>query len=190
MRAGLVLGPLVLAACSSRAPEPTPPPVEVTADQRAKAAGLIKELKQGLVGALTKAMQQGVPAAIATCHTDAPALTAAASRDGAVIGRATKQPRNPKNLAAGWHLDALAQFEQVKAGGGSLEGQSFAKRLPDGRVAYAEPLVIQPLCVACHGTVLAPDVQAELAKSYPNDRALGYSPGDLRGIAWVELPGK
>lgn len=185
-----VLGCLVLlAACSSRAPEPTPPPAEVTADQQAKAAGLVKQLKQSLVGAVTKAMQQGgAPAAIATCHTEAPALTRAASRDGAVIGRATKKPRNPKNLAAGWHLDALAQFEQVKAGGGSLDGQSFAKRLPDGRVAYAEPLVIQPLCVACHGAVLAPDVQAELAKSYPNDRAIGYSPGDLRGIAWVELP--
>jgi len=34
----------------------------------------------------------------------------------------------------------------------------FARRLPDGRTAYAEPLVIQELCLTCHGATLAADV--------------------------------
>ena len=68
--------------------------------------------------------------------------------------------------------------------------QSFLRRLPDGRSAYAEPLVIQALCLACHGTVIAPDVQAAIAEKYPADRAIGYADGDLRGVAWVELPAR
>jgi len=178
---------LVLAACSR---ESAPPPVttEVSAEARARGAALIGELKRTLVGTLTKAMSQGVPAAITTCHTEAPVLTAAVAREGATIGRATRKPRNPKNVAAGWQADALAQFEGQVAAGKPLAGQTFVRRLPEGRIAYGEPLVIQELCLTCHGATLAPDVQAELAARYPDDRATGYAVGELRGVAWVELP--
>ncbi|HSK01325.1 MAG TPA: DUF3365 domain-containing protein, partial [Kofleriaceae bacterium] len=130
----------------------------------------------------------GLPAAIETCHREAPALTAAVAREGATIGRATRKPRNPQNEAAGWQADALAHFEQLAATGKPLAGQSFARTLDGGRVAYAEPLVIQELCLACHGATLAPEVQAALAEKYPGDRATGYALGELRGVAWVELP--
>jgi len=178
---------VVLVACSR---ETAPPPAspELSADARARGAALIGELKRSLVGALTKAMGQGVPAAIATCHSEAPALTAAVAREGATIGRATRKPRNPRNAATGWQADALAQFESVVAAGKPLAGQTFARSLPDGRIAYGEPLVIQELCLTCHGAALAPEVAAELAARYPDDRATGYAVGDLRGVAWVELP--
>ena len=178
---------VVLLACQSKS---SPPPVseEVGAEARARGAALIGELKRSLVGAVTKAMGQGIPAAIATCHTEAPSLTAAVAREGATIGRATRKPRNPSNAATGWQADALSQFEGVVAAGKPLAGQTFARRLPGGRIAYAEPLVIVELCVTCHGATLAPEVKAELASRYPDDRATGYAVGDLRGVAWVELP--
>lgn len=178
---------LALIACQSNS---SPPPVseEVSAEARARGAKLIGELKRSLVTEVTKAMGQGLPTAIATCHTQAPVLTAAVAREGATIGRATRKPRNPSNAATGWQADALSHFEGVVAAGKPLAGQTFARRLPGGRTAYAEPLVIQELCVTCHGTTLAPEVQTEIAARYPNDRATGYVVGDLRGIAWVELP--
>jgi hypothetical protein len=178
-----------VAACS-RESKPAATPDEVTAEQRAKGAALIGELKKSLLGAVTAAMSQGVPAAIETCHTQAPALTAAVAKEGAVVGRATRKPRNPKNEAAGWQAEALAHFEELKTKGTPLAGQQFAKKLPDGRAAYAEPLVIQEVCLTCHGAALAPEVQAALAEKYPSDRATGYTVGDLRGVAWVELPAK
>lgn len=180
---------IALVACQSKSSSP-PPPVseEVSAEMRARGAALIGELKRSLVGAVTKAMGQGLPAAIATCHTEAPALTAAVAREGATIGRATRKPRNPSNAATGWQADALSQFETVLAAGKPLAGQTFARRLPGGRTAYAEPLVIQELCVTCHGAMLAPEVHVEIAARYPDDRAIGYAVGDLRGVAWVELP--
>jgi len=181
---------IVLVACQSKSsPLPAPPASEeVSADVRARGAALIGELKRSLVGAVTKAMEQGLPAAIATCHTQAPALTAAVAREGATIGRATRKPRNPSNAATGWQADALSQFEGALAAGKPLAGQTFVRRLPGGRAAYAEPLVVQELCVTCHGAKLAPEVHAEIAARYPDDRATGYAVGDLRGVAWVELP--
>jgi hypothetical protein len=179
---------LIVASCSKESSSPTPAaPVEVTSEERAKAAAIIGELKKSLVGALTSALGQGAPSAIEACHTMAPALAESLSKDGITVGRATTKPRNPKNAVAGWQAEALAEFEKLHADK-QLAGKSFTRRLPDGRVAYAEPLVIQELCLACHGTNVAPEVQAVLAQKYPGDRATGYSVGDLRGVAWAELP--
>jgi hypothetical protein len=178
---------LILTACSKdSAPPAAPPPV--TGDERARAAAIVGELKKTLVGALTSALGEGAPAAVEACHGMAPALAASLSKDGITVGRATRKPRNPHNNATGWQADALADFERMHADKQPLAGASFTRRLPDGRAAYAEPLVIQELCLACHGAAIAPDVQAILAQKYPSDRATGYAVGDLRGVAWVELP--
>jgi hypothetical protein len=48
--------------------------------------------------------------------------------------------------------------------------------------------VLQPLCVACHGKFLAPDVAAIIEEAYPEDQATGFEVGDLRGVFWVEYP--
>ena len=57
-------------------------------------------------------------------------------------------------------------------------------------VGYVEPLFVQPLCVTCHGSALAPDLEKKLAELYPSDQATGYAAGDFRGVFWAELPRK
>jgi uncharacterized protein YegJ (DUF2314 family) len=153
---------------------------------RAPAQRAIGELKKRLVTALTDAMGRGVPAAIEVCSTVAPAAAANFARQGLVVGRATRKPRRSENLASGWQADALTHFEALVAAGTPLEGAAFVRPLPEGRIAYAEPLMIQPLCLACHGTALAPEVSAALAKKYPEDRATGYALGELRGVVWAD----
>ena len=39
----------------------------------------------------------------------------------------------------------------------------------------------QKLCLGCHGKSIAPEVKAKLAELYPEDKATGFSEGDLRG---------
>jgi hypothetical protein len=183
----LAIVSLAVTACSKKQEDP-PGPGPVNEADRARAAALVGELKKTLVGALTGALGQGASAAVEMCHTMAPSLTASLAREGAVIGRATERPRNPLNEARGWQAEALTTFQQLHAKGTPLAGQTFARTLPDGRLAYAEPLVIQEMCLTCHGSAIAPEVQAVLAAKYPADKATGYAVGDLRGIAWVELP--
>ncbi len=178
----------LMVACSRDSTTTSPATTEVATADTARGAATIGELKQTLVAALTQAMATSVPAAIEVCQMRAPAIAAGLSSDGITVGRATRKPRNPANLAAGWQAEALAHFEELRAAGTKLPGTSFARRLADGRIAYAEPLMIQPLCLMCHGASLAPEVQQVLATRYPEDRATGYAEGDLRGIAWVELP--
>lgn len=175
----LALVSFVLVACGQRAPADA-----ITPAERTRAAGMIGELKRSLLTAVTQAMQAGAPAAIDACHEMAPAITARAATNGATIGRATRRPRNPANVARDWQLDAIAHFEQVGHGAGV---RPFERVLPSGRVAYAEPLVIGEVCLTCHGTP-APEVATILRERYPADQATGYALGELRGIAWVELP--
>jgi hypothetical protein len=55
-------------------------------------------------------------------------------------------------------------------------------------VGYVEPITIQPPCLACHGTQLDAAVRQKLAELYPEDRATGFAPGELRGMFWVTVP--
>ena len=182
MRTTLVAMGLV-AGCGrgSKAPEPTSADAE-----RGHAA--VTRLKSTLVQRLGQAMSGGAPAALGVCSAEAPAIAASLSVDGVALGRATRKPRNPANLAAGWQAEALARFEADAAAGRPLAEQHYLRALPGDRVAYAEPLVIQPVCLTCHGADLAPEVATALAARYPEDRATGYQAGDLRGVVWAELP--
>jgi hypothetical protein len=144
-------------------------------------------LKQTLMTELTMAIGKGVPAAIDVCHTRAPAIAAELSRDGVVVGRATRRARNPQNRATGWKDDAIEELAAKHARGEPLATARFTRVLSDGRIVYAEPLVVAELCVSCHGTQVADDVKAAIAARYPEDQATGYAVGDLRGIVWVEL---
>jgi hypothetical protein len=160
---------------------------EVAPESVARGKQAVGALKRELVTALTEALKNGAPAAIAVCSGVAPGLARTLSSSGVTVGRATRKPRNPANAATGWRADALARFEAMVAAGVSLDGVTWTSRLPDGTTAYAEPLVIQPLCLACHGAALGPEVKAELASRYPADQATGYAVGDLRGVAWAEI---
>lgn len=167
-------------AGSSAGGEPAPEGV-------ARGKQAVGALKRQLVAALTEAIKSGAPAAIGVCSGVAPGIAQSVGGGGVTVGRATRKPRNPANAAAGWRADALARFESMVAAGRPLDGATWTARLPDGTTAYAEPLVIQQLCVACHGVQLTPEIEAALVARYPADQATGYAVGDLRGVAWAEI---
>ena len=55
---------------------------------------------------------------------------------------------------------------------------------------YMSAIPTQKLCLGCHGKSIAPEVKAKLAELYPEDKATGFSEGDLRGAFVVtrEVP--
>jgi hypothetical protein len=60
--------------------------------------------------------------------------------------------------------------------------------LANNREGYIEAITIKPLCLACHGSDLAPDVAEQIQGMYPDDEATGFELDDLRGVYWVEYP--
>jgi hypothetical protein len=60
--------------------------------------------------------------------------------------------------------------------------------LAEGRRGYVEPILAQPLCLTCHGDAIAPALASRIEQLYPQDRAVGFQVGDLRGVFWVEFP--
>ena len=55
-------------------------------------------------------------------------------------------------------------------------------------MGYVEPIVMQPMCLTCHGESLAPEIAARISEVYPDDQATGFKVGDFRGVFWVEFP--
>jgi len=148
-----------------------------------RGAELLKPFKQQLMGALQAGMQQGPAAAIDVCRLQAPEIAESLSRDGVALGRTSHRLRNPANAGPAWATRELeAYLDKAEA------GRPRTVALGEGRTGYVEPIVTQPLCLACHGANLAPEIEAALRTQYPQDRATGFEAGELRGIFWVSYP--
>ena len=170
---GLVL---VLLAC-------TPETAQKRSAESARGAELLAPFKNDLKQALVAGMQSGPIDAISVCKDQAPAIAESLSTEGVQMGRTSHRLRNPGNSAPEWVDTALQSYIG--------EDQGRAPRLvtlPNDRLGYVEPIATQPLCLACHGKSLAPDVAAHIADAYPEDQATGFEAGDLRGVFWVEYP--
>jgi hypothetical protein len=144
---------------------------------------ILAPFKRDLQQALTNGLAQGPEAAIAVCKLKAPEITNTLSNNGILVGRTSKQLRNPANTAPAWVAPILALYESDPA-----ERKPKAVPLANNRSGYAEPIIVQPMCVACHGSSLTPQINDLLSTHYPDDQAIGYMAGDLRGVFWAEFP--
>ena len=167
----LVLLANALAACASESDEA----------KMAQGAELLVPFKQELQTALKAGLAEGPVEAISACRIQAPQIAEALSTGGTRLGRTSHQLRNPDNSSPEWVSPVLAAYLE-----NAEDRTARVVALPDGRSGYVEPIVLQPLCVTCHGEALAPEIAARIAELYPADRAVGFNVGDLRGVFWVE----
>lgn len=127
---------------------------------------------------------QDMDGAITFCNDQAYPITALYS-DSVVVRRTALRFRNPGNRP-----DSLERFilhamrEQMK----TLKepGTKIIRSDSTEEIHFFKPILMQPLCLNCHGT---PGKQirnatfAKIQQLYPNDQAVDYKEGDLRG-AW------
>ena len=166
-------------------------PTDWEARSRALADQLMGELKTEL-GA---AMQRGGPvAAIGVCKTRAPEIASRLSAaSGAEVGRTALRVRNPANAPDELERAVLEQFAAelavAKEPPTNPPEAVFELRAARGiEHRYMRAIPMQPLCVACHGKTIAPDLTAAIRKDYPDDAATGFEPGQLRGGVTVVWP--
>ena len=153
---------------------------------RATSQGMLKELGQKLQSAMADG---GAVNAIGVCNTQAPEIAGRVSAQNQVkLSRVGTRARNPvMGVPNDWQAKALAQFDAGLARGDKPADMEFSETVvkPDGskEFHFAKPIVMQPMCVACHGSSdqISPEVKAKLSELYPNDKAVNYQPGQLRG---------
>ncbi len=152
---------------------------------RAQAA--IADLGQRLRSALMARMQaQGAVGAVDFCHEEAPTIAAAvASEHELAIGRTSDRYRSPMNAPNDWQQEVLTDFAARAAAGAPPQTLEHAERGEAFR--YARGIPAEGPCLVCHGPAVSAPVQAAIAERYPQDRAVGYAEGELRGLFWVEI---
>lgn len=149
------------------------------AGERARAA--LGPLKRNLKSALQAALAESPTEAVDVCQISAPAITDSAGRPGIRLGRTSSKLRNPANAPQPWMEAQLAELEKQTP----PPGTGRVVQLDGGRVGYVEPIYLQPLCGTCHGDAIDPALLAHIRERYPEDRAVGYAPGELRGLFWA-----
>ena len=103
---------------------------------------------------------------------------------------ATPRRRNEaRAIPDEWEKAALEDFDR-RAAAGESPAQLEKGEMVGYEYRYVKALPVQPLCLGCHGSAdqISPAVKSVLAEHYPNDRATGYSVGQIRGVISVRKP--
>jgi hypothetical protein len=150
---------------------------------------LVTTFQQDLGARLTAALSADGPVeAIAVCNLEAPRIAALLSADSeARVARTALKVRNPANTADDAARGVLEAFRSELAADPTKIPEHF-ETSPDGTARYMRAIVMQPLCIVCHGAAVAPEVRAAVSRLYPADEATGFAVGDLRGAFVVEWP--
>jgi hypothetical protein len=150
------------------------------------------EYMQELKSVLVKNMQAGGPLkAVNVCYDTALVLTKNYSADKKVaVKRFSFNNRNENNVPDEFEKQALQYFEEL-ADKGKLNSDSEIlerEKVEDITIVrYVKPIFIDAPCLNCHGneSQISKEVAEVLKEKYPNDKAIGYKIGDLRGAISV-----
>jgi hypothetical protein len=136
----------------------------------------------------------GAEGAIGVCREKAPQMAKEASeKTGWAIRRVSLRNRNPKAVPDAWEEAVLKDFDKRSAAGekpGSLEKGEVVAEGDRKMYRYMKALPTQDLCMSCHGTPdrITPAVKARLDALYPDDKAVGYAPAEIRGAITIKRP--
>jgi len=155
-------------------------------NQVANAKKITKQFSSLLKSELQNAMKNGGPInAISVCHTKAlPITDKVAKAEGVKLSRVSLKPRNPINAPLDWQETILKDFDARAAQGEDIKTMAYAKIINAGgkqQFQFMKALPSSGVCLTCHGSELAPSLSAKLVELCPNDKAIGYMLGQVRG---------
>ena len=133
----------------------------------------------------------GPDGAVAFCNERALPLTdSVAQQLGISIRRIASRYRNPDNAANAEEKAMLASWEkEVKA---LQQPQPRWMDQGDTITWYGAITIPNPRCLDCHGLLKEGDIHpktlAQIKRFYPDDRAVNFELGDLRGMWKISYP--
>lgn len=175
---------LLLAGCESS----SEPKVSMSVEQAMEAGKRIADASQSaLASHLIKEIENvGFEGAVTYCHVNALPITDSLSLIyNAEIRRTSFRNRNDANAPDSLDRVVLARFERMHEG--DTVPKPEVRYTERGKARYYSPIFVAPICLNCHGMTgmdLTADLHALILDEYPNDEAVGFETGDVRG-AWV-----
>lgn len=145
-----------------------------------------KQLAQAMIGELKSAVaEKGLVEGMDICRQKVKSI-AKPLLEGKnfTLRRVSLKNRNENNVPDGWEAEMLAAFETRKAAGEDPAKITAAKVSDENgvkTVRYLKAIPTQEMCLACHGEHLTPVLTEKIKTLYPNDKAVGFKIGDIRG---------
>jgi hypothetical protein len=138
-------------------------------------------LRNSLLGAIAS---QGMEEAITFCNEKAYPITDIYA-DSVVIRRTSLRYRNPTNKPDSLELAMLNAMNAEMNFSNTAESRVIRQQ-STGEIHFFKPILTQAMCLNCHGTLgvqVKDKTLARIQQLYPEDRAMNFKEGDLRG-AW------
>jgi hypothetical protein len=183
-----VLAAYLLLPCVAQAQD------ELAARQSA-AVTVANGFLQQLQSELQRELANGPAEAATICRDIAPLLASQLSRrNGWQVTRVGTRVRNPLlGLPDAWERKVLNEFAARQDQGEDVATLTHGEVVEfEGRLEYRymKAIGVQPACLTCHGpaTQIPQAVQDSIAQFYPQDQAVGYAIGDLRGAVSIRQP--
>ncbi|NNG04837.1 MAG: DUF3365 domain-containing protein [Inquilinus sp.] len=154
-----------------------------------EARAVIQRLRGAMIEHLQAAMADSGPE---LCRHLAPESAGEIEAEtGWQIRRTSLRVRNPDNRPTDAERGILMSYAARRAAGQSMELMETTRIVEQDGESFFEYFRAIPTfepCLACHGDAPAPDVAAAIREHYPDDEAVGFAVGDLRGIFSLRRP--
>lgn len=161
-------------------------------DQTQNMQAEFREISQKFMGelksVLMKNLKEGGPTqAITVCSDTAQQLTQLIGEENGVqLRRVTLKERNPNDKPDEFEEDVLNMFHEKFEEEGLTSEDDYFEIVQKDAVSYArymQPLFVGGPCLTCHGdeNKMSDEIKTLLHENYPDDKAVGYKAGDLRG---------
>jgi hypothetical protein len=186
------IGSLLYACQNPPAPaQEDPAAAEVPASYTQKGKEIASATFLALSTTLKAALEEGgVPGAVGYCQTQAlPIVDSMATFHGVNIRRTTLKVRNPADAPTDRERAVLQQYQET-VDSGTPPGP-ITEWLGETEIAFYAPIMTNDFCLQCHGVpgeTLTLENQQHIQQLYPNDEAIGYQAGELRGMWSITLP--
>lgn len=154
--------------------------------EKQRSADAIKDFAGRLQAKLKKALQKGGAVnAITVCNSEAVLIAQDVSQKRNLsITRVSLKNRNPANAPNEWQEKVLEEFESRKSKGEHVSELTYIDIAEIGtkkQFRFMKAIPTGPICIKCHGPDIADEVKNRLDELYPDDKARGFRPGDIRG---------
>ena len=161
---------------------------------KARSMQAIKELGSSLKSSVQMAMKESGPiGALEYCNVVALDITKELSDAlQLTVSRTSLKTRNKKNIPDDWEQKSLSVFTAQYIAGAEIKNMYFHEIVTtnnnDRIYRFIKPIPTGKVCLTCHGSNISSDLAHKIKELYPDDKAVDFKLGEIRGAFSVTIP--